>query len=119
MIRSAAMLMMPNSQRFTAAKRLGEARYSPAQIIGTLNEEVCGSPEPRHVCTSHVWLLLHFMHYNYCRIHQTTRVTLTITAGLTDHVWKIQELVGWRTNRDLVHRELLLDTQFGFAMVFD
>jgi hypothetical protein len=36
---------------------------------------------------------LHFMHYNYCRIHQTLRVTPAMQAGLTDHVWEIEELV--------------------------
>jgi hypothetical protein len=36
---------------------------------------------------------LHFMHYNYCRVHQTLRVTPAMQAGLTDHVWEIEELV--------------------------
>jgi hypothetical protein len=36
---------------------------------------------------------LHFMHYNFCRIHQTLRVTPAMQAGLTDHVWEIEELV--------------------------
>lgn len=36
---------------------------------------------------------LHFMHYNYCRIHQTLRVTPSMQAGLMDHVWEIVELV--------------------------
>jgi len=106
------------------AERPGEARYSPANIIGTRNEEVCGTPEPRHISTSHVErqnltmrmsmrrftrltnafskkaenhahnFALHFMHYNYCRIHQTLRVTPAMQAGLTDHVWEIEELVG-------------------------
>jgi len=34
-----------------------------------------------------------FMHYNYCRIHQTLRVTPAMQAGLTDHVWELEELV--------------------------
>jgi hypothetical protein len=37
---------------------------------------------------------LHFMHYNYCRIHQTLRITPAMQAGLTDHVSEIEELVG-------------------------
>jgi hypothetical protein len=36
---------------------------------------------------------LHFMHYNYCRIHQTLRVTPAMQSGLTDHAWEIEELV--------------------------
>jgi hypothetical protein len=33
------------------------------------------------------------MHYNYCKIHQTIRVTPAMEAGLTDHVWEIEELL--------------------------
>jgi hypothetical protein len=33
------------------------------------------------------------MHYNYCRIHQTLRITPAMQAGLTDHVWEIEELL--------------------------
>jgi hypothetical protein len=33
------------------------------------------------------------MHYNYCRIHQTLRVTPAMQAGLTDRVWELEELV--------------------------
>ena len=36
---------------------------------------------------------LHFMHYNYCRVHMTLRVTPAMQAGLADHVWEIEELV--------------------------
>ena len=36
---------------------------------------------------------LHFAYYNFCRIHQTLRVTPAMEAGLTDHVWTIAELL--------------------------
>lgn len=36
---------------------------------------------------------LHFMHYNFCRIHKTLRVTPAMEAGITDHVWTIEELI--------------------------
>ena len=36
---------------------------------------------------------LHFAHYNFCRVHMTLRVTPAMEAGLTDHVWTIEELV--------------------------
>ena len=36
---------------------------------------------------------LHFMHYNFCRVHQTLRVTPAMEAGITDHVWSIEEVV--------------------------
>ena len=36
---------------------------------------------------------LHFMHYNFCRIHQTLRVTPAMEAGVADHVWLLEEVV--------------------------
>jgi IS1 family transposase len=101
-----------------------EVRYSPAQCIGTRTEVIMGRPEPEHISTSYVErqnltmrmcmrrftrltnafsrkienhaaaVALHYMHYNFCRIHQTLRVTPAMEAGVTDHVWEIQELVG-------------------------
>jgi len=37
---------------------------------------------------------LYFAWYNFCRIHQTLHVTPAMEAGLTDHVWSLEELVG-------------------------
>ena len=37
-------------------------------------------------------LALHFMNYNFCRIHQTLRVTPAMEAGITDHVWSLEEI---------------------------
>ena len=36
---------------------------------------------------------LHFMNYNFCRIHQTLRVTPAMAAGVTDHVWDVGDVV--------------------------
>jgi len=36
---------------------------------------------------------LYFAYYNFCRVHQTLRVTPAMEAGLTDHVWGVDELV--------------------------
>jgi len=36
---------------------------------------------------------LYFMHYNFCRIHKTLRVTPAMEAGITDHVWSFEELI--------------------------
>ena len=36
---------------------------------------------------------LHFMYYNFCRIHQSLRVTPAMEAGVADHVWEIGEIV--------------------------
>ncbi len=36
---------------------------------------------------------LHFMHYNFCRIHSSLRVTPAMEAGIADHVWSLEEVV--------------------------
>jgi len=100
-----------------------EARYSPPECIGTRETAIVGNPAPRHISTSyaerqnltmrmkmrrftrltnafskkfenHRWsVALYFMHYNFCRVHQTLRVTPAMEAGITDHVWTIEEIV--------------------------
>ena len=37
---------------------------------------------------------LYFMYYNFGRVHQTLRVTPAMEAGIADHVWSIEEIVG-------------------------
>jgi IS1 family transposase len=99
-------------------------RYSPAKCIGCEMKVVIGDPDPKHVSTSYVErqnltmrmsmrrftrltngfskkienhahaVALHFMHYNFCRVHQTLRVTPAMEAGLSDHVWSLDELAG-------------------------
>jgi IS1 family transposase len=101
----------------------GQRRYSPAQHIGTKREMVCGTPDPKHISTSYIErqnltmrmsmrrftrltnafskkienhvanIALHFAHYNLCRIHSTLRVTPAMEAGVTNHVWEIEELL--------------------------
>jgi IS1 family transposase len=101
----------------------GATRYSPAQCLGTKREPVIGSPDPEHISTSYIerqnltmrmnmrrftrltnafskklenhvaMLALFHMHYNFCRIHQTLRVTPAMEAGISQHAWSIQELV--------------------------
>jgi hypothetical protein len=48
-------------------------------------------------------IALHYMHYNYCRVHQTLRVTPAMEAGIAKHVWSIEELV------ELLDRKSILD----------
>jgi IS1 family transposase len=97
-------------------------KYSPGDVIGARRETVMGKPDVAHISTSHAErqnltmrmsmrrftrltngfskslashkyaLALHFAHYNFCRIHQTLRVTPAMEAGLTDHVWELEEL---------------------------
>ena len=35
---------------------------------------------------------LHFMHYNFVRIHQTLRVTPAMAAGVTDRLWSVEDI---------------------------
>lgn len=37
---------------------------------------------------------LHYLHYNFARVNQTLRVTPAMAAGIADHVWSIEEIVG-------------------------
>jgi hypothetical protein len=37
---------------------------------------------------------LHYMHYNFCRIHQSLRVTPAMEAGVSNHVWSLDEVIG-------------------------
>ena len=36
---------------------------------------------------------LHFMFYNFARIHQTLRITQAMAAGVSDHVWTLEEII--------------------------
>jgi IS1 family transposase len=122
-----------------------QRRYSPAKCIGCEMKEVLGFPDPEHVSTSFVErqnltlrmssrrftrltngfskkaenhahaVALHYMQYNYCRVHQTLRVTPAMEAGLTDHVWTTDELIALlpkptvgpsRIDRELFRRAL-------------
>jgi len=101
----------------------GATRYSPAQCLGTKREPVIGSPDPEHISTSYVerqnlnmrmnmrrftrltnafskklenhvaMLALFHMHYNFCRIHQTLRVTPAMEAGLSSSPWSIGDVI--------------------------
>jgi hypothetical protein len=39
-------------------------------------------------------LALHFWHYNFMRVHRTLRVTPAMEAGVSDHVWSLEEIAG-------------------------
>jgi len=110
-------------QKIYGASLEPERRYSPARCIGSDMKVVSGNPDPKHVSTSYVErqnltmrmhmrrfarltnafskkaenhvhsVALHYMFYNFCRVHQTLRVTPAMEAGLSDHVWSIEELV--------------------------
>ena len=56
-------------------------------------EHVClgaGNKLENHACA----VSLHFMYYNFARVHQTLDTTPAVAAGVADHVWSIEEIVG-------------------------
>ena len=101
-----------------------QRRYSPAQLIATELRPINGTPDTKHISTSFVErqnltmrmgmrrftrltngfskkvdnlehaVSLHFMHYNFARIHKSLRVTPAMEAGLADHVWTLEEIAG-------------------------
>jgi len=100
-----------------------EKRYSPAECIGAMKQRIEGNPDPKHISTSFaerqnltlrmqsrrftrlsnafskklenhaLSVALHYMHYNFCRIHKTLRITPAMAAGVTDHVWSVADIV--------------------------
>ena len=102
----------------------GQRRYSPAVCTGATKKRVTGDPDEAHISTSYVErhnltirmavrryarltnafskklsnhvaaFSLFVMYYNFGRTHQSLRVTPAIEAGVSDHVWTIEEMVG-------------------------
>jgi hypothetical protein len=46
---------------------------------------------------------LHFMYYNFVRVHKTLRVTPAMEAGIADHVWSMEELVSLLDVKAITH----------------
>jgi IS1 family transposase len=99
-----------------------DRRYSAGDCCGTIKGAVCGDPDEKHISTSFVErqnltmrmhmrrftrltngfsrkvanhacaVALHYMHYNFGRIHKTLRVTPAMQAGIADHVWSLEEI---------------------------
>jgi IS1 family transposase len=98
-------------------------KYSPSPIIEVISKVKQGNPDPEKISTSYIErqnltlrmqmrrltrltnafskkldnlkaaLALHFAYYNFCRIHNTLRITPCMEAGLADHVWSLAELL--------------------------
>ncbi|MGH9795575.1 MAG: hypothetical protein ACRD5G_12455 [Candidatus Acidiferrales bacterium] len=97
--------------------------YAPGQIVNSLPIPGTGNPKPRLISTSHIGrqnlsirmqlgrftrltnavskklahlrapIALHFAHYNFCRLHQSLRITPAMAAGIAERVWELRELV--------------------------
>jgi IS1 family transposase len=108
---------------YGASPDSAQGRYSPAECTGAIKTPVEGKPDPKHISTSYVErqnltmrmhmrrftrltngfskkveqhanaVALHFMYYNFCRIHKTLRVTPAMAAGVTDRLWDVKDVV--------------------------
>src|SRR5437763_3550069 len=111
-------------QKIYGASGENETRYSPAKCIGCDMKVVSGNPDPKHDSTSFVErqnltmrmhmrrftrltngfskkvdnhrhaVALHYMYYNFCKVHQTLRVTPAMEAGIASRLWTVADLVG-------------------------
>jgi len=100
-----------------------EHRYSPAECTGCEKRVIQGDPDPKRISTSYVEranlsmrmglrrytrltnghskklanhcaaLAIYFMHYNFVRIHSTIRCSPAMAAGVTPHLWSVEEIV--------------------------
>ena len=105
------------------SEKTHERKYSPADCTGIKVKVVEGEPDRKHISTSYVErqnltmrmsmrrftrltsafskklmnhahaVALHIFHYNFCRLHQTLRVTPAMEAGVTNRLWEIADLV--------------------------
>jgi hypothetical protein len=106
------------------ADPIGPGRYSPPHVISAERKTISGHPDTSKISTSYVErqnltmrmhmrrltrltnafskklenlkaaVALHFAHYNFIRIHSTLKVTPAMEAGITDHIWSFNELLG-------------------------
>ncbi|MGA2589446.1 MAG: IS1 family transposase [Bryobacteraceae bacterium] len=101
----------------------GEKRYSPAICVACEKNVMWGAPDRKHISTSYVErqnltmrmsmrrftrltnafskklenhvaaLAIHYVYYNFVRIHQTLRVTPAMAAGVTERLWSVEDIV--------------------------
>ena len=100
-------------------QNMNERRYSPGDFVGVEIKCISGNPDIKHVSTSYIErqnltirrftrltnafskkienhcyaIALHFVYYNFAKIHKTLRVTPAMEAGLTKDVMTIEEIV--------------------------
>ncbi len=100
-----------------------QQRYSPAECTGCRREVISGNPDRKHISTSYIErqnltlrmsnrrftrltnafskkienhlasLAIHYMHYNFVRIHSSLRMTPAMAAGLTAHLWSMEDVI--------------------------
>ena len=102
---------------------MADGKYSPGECCGTRTQKITGNPDLTHISTSYAerqnltmrmgmrrftrltngfskkvqnlehMVALFFMYYNFTRIHQSLRVTPAMEAGISDHVWELEEIL--------------------------
>lgn len=115
--------MLIKTYSSTGGTTSNEKKYSPGKCNGSKKKAITGNPDPAHVSTSFVErqnltmrmsmrrftrltnafskkienhcaaIALHFMHYNFARVHQTLKTTPAMAAGIADRVWTIADIV--------------------------
>lgn len=103
--------------------KLPEKRYSSGDVLSCQLSVISGKPDASHVSTSYIErqnltmrmsmrrftrltnafskkienleyaVALHFMYYNFCRIHKTLRVTPAMEAGITNKLWSLEDII--------------------------
>src|SRR5206468_909449 len=111
--------------------------YRPGNCCGNRKRAINGNPARKDISTSHVERLnltmrmsmrrytrltnafskkvenlaaavsIYFFHYNFCRVHQTLGTTPAVAAGVTDHAWSLDELIGLLGEAESVRRYVL------------
>jgi len=118
-----AMLQKQYGLSYEGAKGSAERRYSPAICTGAKKVPITGNPDLRHVSTSFAErnnlnvrmhsrrmtrltnafskklenhqhaMSLHFLYYNFVRVHQTLKTTPAMAAGVTTRLWEMKDVV--------------------------
>jgi IS1 family transposase len=108
---------------YGTAPEAARGRYSPAECIGATKTPIQGNPDKAHISTSYAErnnlnirmhsrrmtrltnafskkmenhahaMALHFLYYNFVRIHKTLKTTPAMAAGVTDRLWEVSDMV--------------------------
>lgn len=118
-----AQLQKQYGQSYEGTRGSAERRYSPAICIGATKVPISGNPDPKHISTSYAErnnlnvrmhsrrmtrltnafskkienhryaMALHFLYYNFVRVHQTLKMTPAMAAGVTKRLWEMKDVV--------------------------
>ncbi len=108
---------------YGASPESAKGRYSPAECTGAIKTPITGDPDQKHISTSYAErnnlnvrmhsrrmtrltnafskkmenhahaMALHFLYYNFVRIHKTLKTTPAMAAGVTDRLWEVVDMV--------------------------